>query len=463
MRLPPPLRLPTSRVPLGLLLLAAGCNNYDTVIHQHYDQAAFSNKVDVLWIVDNSNSMQGNQDNVKNSFEDFITAVSTDGGEEGGPTSFNNLGDLVAIYQDLLSDRSKYLDYQMGFTTTQRGSCGTDNDQQTADECLQHGVSGKLRPLTGGTDPFFLVPSDEDLQAHFIDLVDMDIKGATTEYGVDVAALTACLSICPPGWHDEVEYNDAGQVTTAQCVADDGSGTPATWSGLAEDDPWYPFCHGTGSGGTVRIPDEDVGYNLGFLRDDATLVVVVVTDEGDATPNLDPDVSDCLSDPEAEECDCELQHYLNFFDTLDRKTVFAVIGPQEECNEQNSSLCMISFYQSASEVTGGLFSPIDVREADTCSDANFSEVLGNIGSLIGNLDAEWPLDHVPVCPSEDNCQIQVFVNGDPVERDSTRLNGWDYYPEGQSVRFYGDAVPQYNAQVDIYYLPEESGGRSLPF
>lgn len=462
-------------VALPALALAAGtgaCNGYDLLIHQHYDQASFSNKVDILWIIDNSNSMAQDQANLQESFGDFVAALGNSGGEEGEELTFEDIGDAIQVYQDYLNDRSKYLDFQMGFTTTQRGSCGTDGDHQTQAECDQHGVAGRLRPLPGGTSPYFLFPADESLEAHFVDMVDMGITGATTEYGMDVAALASCLSVCPPGWTAEVDRDESGQVEERRCVADDGSGAPATWEGLSEGHPWYELCHGRNTTGP-RIPDADIGHNLGFLRDDATLVVVVVTDEGDATANLfsatdgiedPPSLRACYDDGVTEECDCDLRFYLDFFESLDRKVVFAGIGPSQECNEQNSGLCMIDFYSSAAEQTGGLFAPINVRnDADVCEDANFSEVLGDIGSLIGNLQAEWVLNRVPHCPSDGECDIQVFVNGGEVPRDPSRENGWDYYAEAQSVRFYGDAVPEYNAEVDIYYLPEEAGGRPLPF
>ena len=61
---------------LGLMLSGMGCNSYDLLVHDHFAQAAFSNKVDILWVIDSSYSMQQDQENLKSSFAAFINQLA---------------------------------------------------------------------------------------------------------------------------------------------------------------------------------------------------------------------------------------------------------------------------------------------------------------------------------------------------------------------------------------------------
>lgn len=109
----------------------------------------------------------------------------------------------------------------------------------------------------------------------------------------------------------------------------------------------------------------------------------------------------CADDPSAQcETYCQLDRFLEFFDQIGRDVMFIVIGPgaelsqddegawqlDVECNEQNSNTPMLEFYLWATKLTGGLYAPINVRNTDNeCVDANFSEVLGEVGRLVSSL------------------------------------------------------------------------------
>ena len=54
-----------------------------------------------------------------------------------------------------------------------------------------------------------------------------------------------------------------------------------------------------------------------------------------------------------------------------------------------------------------------------------------------------------------------------IDQDSFGLDvysdGWSYRPADNSVEFHGTAIPAYNAEVNIYYLPVDGMPRELPF
>ena len=111
------------------------------------------------------------------------------------------------------------------------------------------------------------------------------------------------------------------------------------------------------------LVDSDVGSNAGLIRDDANIIVVIVTDEGDGSRLL----------PQGED---DPQEYLDIFDQFDKSATFAVIGPNYdpeehsfECNSGGGTSWGTRRYQLIAEATGGFFSPIEVCNAPdgTCS------------------------------------------------------------------------------------------------
>ena len=54
-----------------------------------------------------------------------------------------------------------------------------------------------------------------------------------------------------------------------------------------------------------------------------------------------------------------------------------------------------------------------------------------------------------------------------LDTDAGLLGGWRYGPSQRSIAFSGDAVPNYEDVIDVYYLPQhdrsDNVGRPLPF
>ena len=525
----------------GLLVQSLGCNSYDLLVYQRFLQASFSNRVDILWLVDNSQSMLDNQDNLRTNFACFINELSgvvdkdqpckvasdcpTDdagvyyacacGFCESPPDAgkLETISDALLLYEDFLGDPTKFLNYQMGITTTQSRPCA--DDPTAFADCIDSvGNTGRLRGLGNtGNDtshaPTFLTPDTEDLAADFSALVDVGIDGATEEYGLWVVAETICASL---DLQKDSDFDPTNGIDTMlDCDHEDGEPYGDPWQ---DTDTLYDFCS--------CFPQSIYDYNIDgagtrFMRDSSTLVVILVSDEGDYTPNMGTDtwpwpiddcviddpwpleVQDACQDAPTVSCEnyCKIDFFLDFFAALDRRVVFAIIGPGAElktdqlgnittdvfCNDQNSSVAMLEFYLWASELTGGLYAPVDVLadgNEHECTDADFADVLADLGKLVSNLAREWPLNRVP-----DVDTLMVFVDGEEIppaeclpgddecvpsgyhpactDDPSAGMNGWAYDPSTQSLRFHGDCIPDFNQVVDVYYLPQSGSGRPLPF
>lgn len=122
--------------------------------------------------------------------------------------------------------------------------------------------------------------------------------------------------------------------------------------------------------------------------------------------------------------------------------------PLPSCNPEGSLNASLQRYREAAELTGGLLLPI-------CDD--FAQILDDLGSLINNLLIRFELRHVPLPES-----ILVFVDG--VEVSQSEANGWVFNPAQNTIEFTGNAVPDFDARIEVYYRTVTSTDpRTLPF
>ncbi len=206
--------------------------SYDGIKTESWTDSA-SQVVDVLFVVDDSGSMNQEQENLAASFEAFI--------------------------QEAASWKS---DYQIGVTTT----------------TVEFPDGGALQG-----DPIFV--SDANWEK-FVPNVAVGTTGSGTEQGLWAGK----IALSPP----LVDYTDEACSTDAEC-------------GFLHE------CHGDGTCG---------GFNRGFLREEAALEVVFVSDEEDQSPE-------------------SLEAYLNFFrelkgfDRPDLLHLHAIVGPPGGCSSVN--------------------------------------------------------------------------------------------------------------------------------
>ena len=401
----------------------------------------------------------------------------------------------------------------MGVTTTQSRSCA--NDPTAFENCTDSvGNTGRLRGLGNSGDdtshpPTFLKPDTESLVPDFQALVDVGVYGATEEYGMWVVAEAICASLDMPF---DSDFDEGAGDLIYDCHPE-GEGTE-NWNDTAT---LYEFCSCyPGNLYDYNIDEADVR----FMRDNSTLVVIIVSDEGDYTTNMGAaewpwsieeceigtpwplEIQDACSGNPQVLCEnfCKLDVFLEFFAAMDRRVVFAIIGPGAElkvdqqgnitteapCNAQNSSVQMMEFYLWAAELTGGLYAPIDVLvdgSEHECTDADFNQTLSDLGQLVMNLGRTWHLNRVPdldtvmvyvndefvppaeCLPNDEECVPSTYIvecewsDNEP----SAGLNGWTYNESTQSIDMHGNCVPDYNQIVDIFYLPQSGSGRPLPF
>ncbi len=168
-------------------------------------------------------------------------------------------------------------------------------------------------------------------------------------------------------------------------------------------------------------------HNAGFLRTDAALAVIVVSDEEDYSNR-------------------QVTFYDNFFRNIKgfgNSSMFsfsAVVGIQPGgCNGSGGSADYGARYVQTANTTGGVVESI-------CA-ANWGQTLANIGLNSFGLRRQFTLSSQPVPVT-----IAVTVNGQPVP--STGAGGqvnWTYDQSTNSINFTASAVPQPGATITVTY------------
>ena len=165
--------------------------------------------------------------------------------------------------------------------------------------------------------------------------------------------------------------------------------------------------------------------NFGFLRDDADLVIVAVSDEDD----------------QSYEPDTVLRDY--FFSLKgnrrsEKVKVHAIAYPVTEACVPAGNFGAPGYgYSWMARETGGLF-------FNLC-DQDWQPILQNLG-----LDAFTPLSSWELSQQADPASLQVSLDGASIPEDPT--NGYTYDPSSNVVQFWGTSVPPPGADVRVRYL-----------
>jgi hypothetical protein len=199
---------------------AFGCNEHpvqelaDTTVAetQEYEGRASANKVDILWVVDNSGSMCEEQADLRANFNNFITRL-------------NEIG----------------ADFQLAVVTT---------DMQAPDE------SGRFQNIPDGTQGPSCTQS-------------VDISHCPTENGEEAPPLIIRSE-------DKRYRLEDGNLDVDKLQRDFGCNATTGTTG-------YGFEMGLEAAKTSLDITLRTGYNAGFLRDDAYLAVIFLTDENDCS------------------------------------------------------------------------------------------------------------------------------------------------------------------------------------
>ena len=423
----------------ALLASQASCNTYELFRVAGYAQETFTNRADVLFVIDNSESMVEQSESLAVNFSDFISTL------EGvsDRRTFNGLDDAVTNYLEESNIISRSVDFQFSTTTTDvdetEGQLVGPIVRRTDDNIVRSFLSG----LTCGATCFneqYPLPRQANYRCgdplgNFLSVDYMDCLcgegqwfgancGSAVEEGLEAVFLTMCRAVDnPPRACFEDVLDDKGEVFE-----------PALLS------------------------NNDRGTNAEVLRDNANLIVVIVSDEGDNSRRLQnreeiPDV------------------YVDLYQQFGRPMTWVYIGPalnesqtDLECPGTGSDFGVIR-YNYMSFITGGRV--IDILDED-CNPRDFDEALTELGELLQNLLTSFALQSIPVQDT-----ISVIVDGRKVDRAENLgvgafgldeySDGWSYRPEDNSIQFWGNAIPPYEATVEVYYQPVDGIPRELPF
>jgi hypothetical protein len=357
-----------------------------------------------------------------------------------------------------------FIDYQLGITTTT-----TLYDQGGETAGIDPGEAGSL-----AGDPQVLKRTDANVASTFQRSLLCD---ATCWSASQVPSNPDF--VCPSD--PDAQVDPGGQVTKEflDCVC--GAGEWKNHCGAGDEQPieaaWQALCRAVDNPPDecfsyvdpdslqekpTQITEADKGSNSGFLRDNAITLVVIVTDEGDGSPRI-------LSG------DSDTKDYEKLFAKMPNPVRFAVIGPpyhdgKLECNSGGAIPWGLDRFTGMIGAFGGTYVDIEGKDANgDCGTTDFAKNLETIGDLLNQLSTVFPLAVVP-----DTSTIEVFVDNKAIPEsaitsgsveagDAEYATGWSYDPAYNAVSFHGDAVPDFNADVRIYYRPVGGTPREIPF
>jgi hypothetical protein len=196
--------------------------------------------------------------------------------------------------------------------------------------------------------------------------------------------------------------------------------------------------NGLGTGGSADEQGLEAAYlalsdpiintdNLGFLRTDAALAVVIVSDEEDSSPQT-------------------TQFYENFFRNIkgfQNSSLFslsAVVGTTNpSCSSGAGNAAYGARYIAVAQATGGV--------VESICNANWGQTLANIGLNSFGLRRSFQLSSQPVPVT-----IAVEVDGvpTPATTPAAQVN-WSYDAATNSIVFATSAVPDANSVITVTY------------
>ena len=429
----------------GLLAATAAwlgsCNQYELFLLTGYEQESFSNKADVLFVIDNSDSMYETSASLASNFAAFINELETV--EEERPS--DGLADAADNYIDYVQNRSSFVDFQFAITTTDvevaRGENlgplvrrGDADIASTFVETLLCEATCFRADLVLPSDPDYVCGQAlvGDVSEEYMDCVCgagswRDNCGASVEEGLEGAYMAMCSAVPSPPLEC---FADVVQPATAT------DGEPTDLGSL--------------------FTEANVLSNDGMLRERANTIVVIVSDEGDGSRRMERQATG--------------EVYEKLFEQFGRRVTFATIVPglgnddRVECPGTATDWGVGRYTYMANRTNGLVENIFDAG----CNPRDFSEALSSLGELLRNLLTTFPLRSIP-----DPDTIVVFVEGKEVAaaevtgQDKYGFDlygdGWSYDVPNNAVEFHGTAVPTYDAEVDVYYLPLEGMPRELPF
>lgn len=352
-------------------------------------------KMDIVWVIDSSGSMANEQLALRDNFNEFIknfvgkgydfkmTVISTDA--------------WYTLRGDRFNQAGPYSDFDTPIGVPGSGF-GNNSDHHPDERCEEFATtSSKFLDgnLTLNTRSGYPVISSDD---------------PTIEFNVDVTPPYAANNVLGI-------FATNSNVGTKGCYIE---------SGLR----------------SIEVALNDPG-NSGFLRDDAHLAVIVVSDEEDAGMN---DANEIFT-PDT----VPLQHYHDF---LTAKSPFgysfhSIIGKTAgECSEVVSAGDRYAAFSNfADNETKGVV-------ASLCGD--FAVSLEEIAQTIIETSVEFKLTATPENADGAGIIVSIKSAGDSDFKTvpNNSQNGWTYNSERNSIIFHGTEIPAQNSEINIVFDPD---------
>ncbi len=185
----------------------------------------------------------------------------------------------------------------------------------------------------------------------------------------------------------------------------------------------------------IQSIEEALVKEVGFLRSDALLAILSLSNEDDHSTNSN-------------------EHFIEFLDTMKPKLngvtqswILNFIGVptlQSSCLTDGNTGAKIPGLRwiELAEHSGGLVQEI--------CDTTLGDAVTNIRKRIESVMAEFPLGKKPIIES-----IKVTINGKVIPQSNT--DGWEYIPEGFRIKLHGNAVPSsLTDMISIDFTPAEA-------
>lgn len=384
---------------LPLALLLAGCNKYELFRLSGYQQDTFSNRADILFVIDNSDSMEPFVNDMADNFEGFVKQLSA---VEDNVVR-DDLGDAVQNYIDYVQNPGAYVDYQLGITTT-------DVDQHM----------GKLL----GT-PKIHKRGDDRLARKFIETLETEAicQGtcSSQEEPLEATFLAMCQSVPNP---------------PTECFEEFAVGTETF---------------------TPTLQQNDILDNGEFLRNRSTFLPVIVTDEGDASRRMS--IGNVVADTYLDLTSRFNRHVAWVIIGPPTKENHEPICPSP--SPDWGTVRFEFLIQQTNGLHIDIQDPGDCEPTDFQS--SLEQLGNLLQTLITSfpLDSVPVEETILVFVDGEEVGPAEIVGQDEFGLD-TWSDGWLYLPDTNSIRFYGAAIPPNDAKVEVYYEPIDGMPRSIP-
>ncbi len=183
---------------------------------------------------------------------------------------------------------------------------------------------------------------------------------------------------------------------------------------------------------TALTKEKNKGRSAQFLRDQALLVVVFVTDDKDFSTGTVDDYKNFLNTLKGQNTQNQQKWIVNYIGVIDLQ--------DPECTTYGSYSALGEDYLELANSSGGVVESI-------CS-TDFTSYIDQINVRLKSVLSRYHLDSQPILDS-----LTVYINGVLIREDN--VNGWSYDEEKNIITLNGSAKPNPNDDVEIKYEIKE--------